>query len=176
MAYLVRILGILGVICFLSIAVFVISPSEFHDRLGNVMTVLLTITAYTLVVGDNLPPLGYLTFLDYFTLIAYAFSSLEVVQITLIAVLDPEDGLGSSTFCGYLDLCLLVCILGGISIYVYCRVLPKERNKVPQAKVAGKKTKVRSGEGGPDGNADGRITYMHALADGNKHLTSTSVH
>ena len=65
-----RILGVLAIILLLSLCIFAIPPDG--DRLGNALTVLLTITAYTLVVGDSLPTLGYLTFLDQFTLISYA--------------------------------------------------------------------------------------------------------
>ena len=86
-SYIARILGVLGLILLLSLSIFVIDVEAYGDRLGNGFTILLTVTAYSLVTGDCLPSLGYLTFMDKCNLGGYAIVSMILFQITVIEAL-----------------------------------------------------------------------------------------
>ena len=49
-----------------AVCILVIDASDdLPDMVGHAFTMLLTLTTYSLVVGDIVPNLGYLTVLDY---------------------------------------------------------------------------------------------------------------
>eukprot|EP01051_Picozoa_sp_SAG22_P016925 SAG22_NODE_2497_length_2510_cov_1.882621_2_plen_175_part_00 len=86
MACVVRIIMVLALMLVLSLCIFTINTAETANRQANGFTVLLTVTAYSLVIGDSLPSLGYLTFLDKFTLFGYLFVALVIMQTTVIGL------------------------------------------------------------------------------------------
>jgi len=91
-SYLIRIVGVVGLICLLSVCIFVIDPKNIQDMIGHSFMMLLTLTTYSLVVGDILPNLGYLTFMDSIVLIAFFFLTLVALQVTWIGWFFREEG------------------------------------------------------------------------------------
>merc|ERR1712134_237751 len=53
--------------------VYGIPMSDLADRLSVTLTLMLTNVAYKITVADSLPQLGYLTYLDYFTVFNFVF-------------------------------------------------------------------------------------------------------
>ena len=91
---------------------------------------LLTITAYTLVVGDSLPTLGYLTFLDQFTLISYACIGMIILQLTLINIAEDHDMRNMlGAWCAIGNALALLLMLGSLMAYVHKVITPKEEGK-----------------------------------------------
>ena len=54
------------------------------DRIGLAVTLLLTATAYSLVIASQIPTLGYLTLLDRYILGTFAFIILVVIEIAVL--------------------------------------------------------------------------------------------
>lgn len=68
----------------LSGMVFFIRIDDLQSRLTISVVCFLSLIAYIFVVDDELPKLGYLTFIDIFILISYMFSGLPTLQTVLI--------------------------------------------------------------------------------------------
>ena len=63
--YIMRIVCVNLLIMVLALCIFVLDVrDDLGDRLGHAYTMLLTAVAYSLVIADSLPTLGYLTWLD----------------------------------------------------------------------------------------------------------------
>jgi len=137
-SYLIRIVGVLLLINMLSICIFVIPLDEFQDRIGHSFMMLLTLTTYSLVVGDILPALGYLTFLDKVILVCFGFLAMVVLQITFIGFLnknkdelDLDPTWWNSCF-AYGDFGLMILKALSYWCYVSRVVLPRELRKQPE--------------------------------------------
>ena len=103
------------------------SQDDHANRLSNSFTVLLTITAYTLVVGDCLPTLGYLTFLDRFTLSAYFLCGLLILELTAMALfVDPDNMPVWNKACAIGNGCAFVLLMTTLIVYVKFWVIPDE--------------------------------------------------
>jgi hypothetical protein len=84
--YIMRIVFINLLIMVLTLCIFVLDVrDDLGDRLGHAFTMLLTAVAYSLVVGDSLPTLGYLTWLDEYIFGTYSFLALVVIEFTALA-------------------------------------------------------------------------------------------
>ena len=66
---------------------------RFGDRLGTGFTILLTVVAYSLVIADCIPTLGYLTFMDKCNLAGYdvVMVSLVVLQLSFVEYSYPSS-------------------------------------------------------------------------------------
>ncbi|HXT57477.1 MAG TPA: hypothetical protein VN699_02530 [Pirellulales bacterium] len=60
-------------IVFTSWAVFWMDPKEFSSQVGVGITAMLTVVAYRITIDSSLPPLTYMTRMDYFLLICQGF-------------------------------------------------------------------------------------------------------
>jgi len=84
---LMRTMFVMFLVIGASLCPFVLHPIDaLSDRLGLIFTMMLTAAAYSTVVADSLPSLGYLTFLDIYILGAFAFFTLEAFQMCLVAL------------------------------------------------------------------------------------------
>ena len=72
----------------LSGMVFFIKMDDLQSRLTISVVCFLSLIAYIFVVDDELPKLGYLTFIDIFILISYMFSGLPTLQTVLVEQLN----------------------------------------------------------------------------------------
>jgi hypothetical protein len=128
---------------FASIASLIDNP-EMHpgDRLGVVFTLMLTATAYSLVIAAGLPTLGYLTFLDKYILGTFGYISLvaaEVVGINWVTARHTdnteEEVADLMEYAAYVDLALWLVMHLSIFLYIKCKVIPFELKKIKTTKV-----------------------------------------
>ncbi len=68
---------------FVSWSTFWINPKELESRVTVSIVCLLSLIAYNFVIDNDLPKLGYLTFMDKFILITYIFSGIPTLQTVL---------------------------------------------------------------------------------------------
>ncbi len=80
--YVWKVLLPLLLISMLSWAVFWIDPKEFSTQVTIAVTNLLTIVAFLFLTNDSLPRVGYLTWLDIYTLICMS----GVLAVTVLLV------------------------------------------------------------------------------------------
>lgn len=60
-------------IVFTSWSVFWMNPDEFSSQVGVGITAMLTVVAYRITIDSSLPPLTYMTRMDYFLLLCQGF-------------------------------------------------------------------------------------------------------
>jgi hypothetical protein len=132
-SYLIRIVGVVTLICFLTLCIFVIdAEGDLADMLGHSFMMMLTLTTYSLVVGDILPNLGYLTVLDQLTLISFVFLALVITQIAWLgwAVRNAvEDVADYNLRFAQVDMVTLFVSLISYAIYVKIVIQTREFQK-----------------------------------------------
>eukprot|EP00729_Bicosta_minor_P003256 gene3256-543_t len=134
--HMYRVVAVMALFSLASIVAFCGDPEvNALERLGITFTLMLTATAYSLVIASGLPTLGYLTFLDKYILATFSFIALVGAEITVIdwvaarhsaspdqPLYNAEDAL---EFASYADLALWLTIHVGLYIYVSRYVLPE---------------------------------------------------
>jgi hypothetical protein len=75
----------------MSWVVFWISPAQVGPRLSVAVTSMLTLIAYRFLLGQVLPPVSYLTRLDYFLLGSTFIVFVTLVQVALTSTMSDED-------------------------------------------------------------------------------------
>jgi len=88
--YLLKVFLPMALIVALSWAVFWMVESDLGDRLGISFTGLLTVVAYQFIIGDTLPHLPYLTFMDALINYSFVMMALTVVENVLVHILRTE--------------------------------------------------------------------------------------
>lgn len=78
-------------------SVFWIIPKDLESRLTVSVVSFLSLIAYNFVVDQDLPKLGYLTFLDNFVLYSYIFAGVPTLQTVLSKYLCDIDKENMST-------------------------------------------------------------------------------
>jgi hypothetical protein len=106
------------------------------DRLAFTFTLMLTATAYSLVIANSLPALGYLTLLDKYILLTFGFIALVSVQIafgywTLYEQTEDEaepffDVNHFSFWAALADFGLWLIVHFVLLAYIICRIIPSE--------------------------------------------------
>jgi hypothetical protein len=76
-----------AIIVFMSWVVFWISPENIGPRLSVSVTSMLTLIAYRFLLGQSLPPVSYLTRLDYFLLGCTLLVFAALVEVTATGAL-----------------------------------------------------------------------------------------
>jgi len=83
-----RTMFVMFLVIVASLCCFFIDPvGGLSDRLGLIFTMMLTAAAYAVVVSGMLPPLGYLTLLDMYILLSFAFFVLQSMQVCIVGML-----------------------------------------------------------------------------------------
>ncbi len=72
-------------------SVFWMDPKEFSSQVGVGITAMLTVVAYRITIDSSLPPLTYMTRMDYFLLVCQTFVFLAFVSTVTIHVLYALD-------------------------------------------------------------------------------------
>jgi Neurotransmitter-gated ion-channel ligand binding domain/Neurotransmitter-gated ion-channel transmembrane region len=72
-------------------SVFWMDPKEFSSQVGVGITAMLTVVAYRITIDSSLPPLTYMTRMDYFLLVCQTFVFLAFVATVAIHVLYALD-------------------------------------------------------------------------------------
>lgn len=89
--YLLKVFLPMALIVALSWAVFWMVESDLGDRLGISFTGLLTVVAYQFIIGDTLPHLPYLTFMDALINYSFVIMALTVVENVLVHILHKDE-------------------------------------------------------------------------------------
>jgi hypothetical protein len=71
-----------AIIVFMSWVVFWIAPETIAPRLSVAVTSMLTLIAYRFLLGQSLPPVSYLTRLDYFLLGCTLLVFAALIEVT----------------------------------------------------------------------------------------------
>ena len=72
-------------------SVFWMDPKEFSSQVGVGITAMLTVVAYRITIDSSLPPLTYMTRMDYFLIVCQTFVFLAFVSSVSIHVLYALD-------------------------------------------------------------------------------------
>ena len=80
-----------AIIVFMSWVVFWLDPEHVGPRLSVSVTSMLTLVAYRFLLGQSLPPVSYLTRLDYFLLGATILVFIALIQVALTSATQGGD-------------------------------------------------------------------------------------
>jgi len=80
-----------AIIVFMSWVVFWIAPEHVGPRLSVAVTSMLTLVAYRFLLGQGLPPVSYLTRLDYFLLGSTILVFIALIQVALTSAMDGAN-------------------------------------------------------------------------------------
>lgn len=80
-----------AIIVFMSWVVFWIAPEHVGPRLSVAVTSMLTLVAYRFLLGQGLPPVSYLTRLDYFLLGSTILVFIALIQVALTSAMNDES-------------------------------------------------------------------------------------
>ena len=72
-------------------SVFWMDPKEFSSQVGVGITAMLTVVAYRITIDSSLPPLTYMTRMDYFLLVCQTFVFIAFMATVAIHVLYALD-------------------------------------------------------------------------------------
>jgi hypothetical protein len=80
-----------AIIVFMSWVVFWLGPEHVGPRLSVSVTSMLTLVAYRFLLGQSLPPVSYLTRLDYFLLGATILVFVALIQVAATSSANARD-------------------------------------------------------------------------------------
>jgi hypothetical protein len=80
-----------AIIVFMSWVVFWLGPEHVGPRLSVAVTSMLTLVAYRFLLGQSLPPVSYLTRLDYFLLGATILVFVALMQVAATSAMHSKD-------------------------------------------------------------------------------------
>ena len=99
---------------------FAIAPEDLADRLSVTLTLVLTSVAFKYMVAQELPRISYLTLLDKYILLSFAFLALVGGQNTLAAVIVEERIVDISRYVIEAIFVLIHVLLGALSLHYMC--------------------------------------------------------
>jgi len=88
--YVAKALVSVAIIVFMSWVVFWIGAENVGPRLSVAVTSMLTLVAYRFLLGQKLPPVSYLTRLDYFLLGSTVLVFMALIQVALTGAMNEE--------------------------------------------------------------------------------------
>jgi Neurotransmitter-gated ion-channel ligand binding domain/Neurotransmitter-gated ion-channel transmembrane region len=89
--YIFKVIIPLLLITIASWSVFWLKPQEFSTQISVAFTNLLTVVALLLVINDKLPRVGYLTFMDGFTMICFVSILIVILELVVTHRLVSHD-------------------------------------------------------------------------------------
>lgn len=75
----------LGIVLGMAFAVFFLPPKDLSDRMSVIIASLLTVVALSYSLHSGLPKISYLTVIDWFFVLAYAFLGLAMAGMVWIS-------------------------------------------------------------------------------------------
>ncbi len=81
----------LGIVLGMAFAVFFLPPKDLSDRMSVIIASLLTVVALSYSLHSGLPKISYLTMIDWFFVLAYAFLGLAMAGMVWISNLHDRD-------------------------------------------------------------------------------------
>lgn len=92
MAYVNRIMIITGLVNLCVNFAWIIDHEEVGDRFGHVFAILLTAVAFQFIVYEEIPNLGYLTYLDFYVFVSYGYILLNGLAMLYFAFMLKNSG------------------------------------------------------------------------------------
>ena len=83
--FLTNIVFMMFLISLLSFTTFFVKPENIGDRLSVILTLLLTAVTFKFVVSQSLPPVSYLTVLDWYVLSSVIFIFSVAIENSIVA-------------------------------------------------------------------------------------------
>ena len=81
----------LGIVLGMAFAVFFLPPKDLSDRMSVIIASLLTVVALSYSLHSGLPKISYLTVIDWFFVLAYAFLGLAMAGMVWISNVYDRD-------------------------------------------------------------------------------------
>jgi hypothetical protein len=81
----------LGIVLGMAFAVFFLPPNDLSDRMSVIIASLLTVVALSYSLHSGLPKISYLTVIDWFFVLAYAFLGLAMAGMVWISTVHGRD-------------------------------------------------------------------------------------
>ena len=81
----------LCIVLAMAFAVFFLPPKDLSDRMSVIIASLLTVVALSYSLHSGLPKISYLTIIDWFFVLAYAFLGLAMAGMVFISNLHDRD-------------------------------------------------------------------------------------
>eukprot|EP00795_Rhopilema_esculentum_P000798 gene798-10534_t len=116
-------------ISLLSFTTFFIDPDSTGDRLSVILTLLLTAVTFKFVVSQSLPPVSYLTVLDWYVLTSVIFIFAVALENSIVSKIKTVDGrkLFDNLSCGIASLSFIIIhIWYGVKSAIIVRRTTKE--------------------------------------------------
>ena len=88
--FLTNIVFLMFLISLLSFTTFFVSPDNTGERLSVILTLLLTAVTFKFVVSQSLPPVSYLTVLDWYVLTSVIFIFAVAIENSIVAKIQNE--------------------------------------------------------------------------------------
>lgn len=89
--YILKVLFPMVLIVALSWSVFWMDEASLGERLGISFTGLLTVVAYQFIIGDSLPRLSYITFMDAIINYSFLMMALTVVENVFVHIMRGDN-------------------------------------------------------------------------------------
>ena len=130
--YVVNIVLLLFALTGLSLSAFYLNYEQLGERLGLLITLILTSIAYSIVIQDKLPNVSYLTFMDKYILTSYAFLIVIVIESVLISQIenDEEMQVYFDSILFWIFFFLWIIIFGVFYSYYAYKLSKKEQGKI----------------------------------------------
>lgn len=81
----------LAIVLGMAFAVFFLPPKDLSDRMSVIIASLLTVVALSYTLHSDLPKISYLTVIDWFFVLAYAFLGLAMAGMVWISNVHDRD-------------------------------------------------------------------------------------
>lgn len=132
-----RVIIVMACISLATVTAFCPDP-EVHcvDRIALAVTLLLTATAYSLVISSRIPTLGYLTLLDRYILGTFAFIILIIIEIAAMGWTTAEPSKQLFSYMLYVDVGLWFVANTTFFLVVWWKIVHGERTKKNQVQRA----------------------------------------
>eukprot|EP01084_Bolivina_argentea_P264359 447785_1 len=127
--YVINIVLLLCALCGLSLCAFYLNYEQLGERLGLLITLILTSVAFSIVIQDKLPNVAYLTFIDKYILMSYLFLILVMIESVYVSTIDDEDDREKWDIFLFYVYSVLWIILMGIVFMFYGYILRKKEKK-----------------------------------------------
>ena len=118
--YIIKIILPIFLILFLAWSVFWIGPKELESRITTSIVCFLALVAYNFVIDNEIPKLGYLTFMDWVIMISYIFCALPTLISIFLYQLNTKkyDVLELNNYIRFIGLILYFALLSAVGLII----------------------------------------------------------
>ena len=118
--YIWQVMATMAAIGFLGLTVFALEPSEFGDRVGVTLTLLLTHIAFKFAISDSIPKVPYSTAMDKFAALSYSFMALITIESALASLVANSEEFAKWE--RIISASVFALMWLGMHSYYFCRV------------------------------------------------------